>query len=178
MLQSTNGEVGSPPPAPTASRKGSWSLRSSWSVAAPDAPDAGKAADGDGGHPAVPPDPADSSPTLAGMRAATAAAAAAGKAPATGPAATDVAEAQETEVQPRNLDEDMPPPKDLDADRQGREPDESGRQPQRQSQEQRLPSKNLDQLTREAQVTACTCVNPCSCVIHTKLSLLCSASWR
>jgi hypothetical protein len=137
-------------PTPTGSRKGSWSLRSSRATG--DAPDAaGKAADS-GGTPAAAAEPADTSPTTAGMRAATAAASANGKAAALGPASPGAAEAGEEELQPRNLDEERTPSKSLDADPGGLESDGLRQLPQRRSQEQRPVAKDLDQLTREAQV--------------------------
>ena len=149
-LQSTNGEVASPVPTPTASRKGSWSLRSSRATG--DTPDAaGKAADG-GGTPAAPAEPADTSATTAGMRAATSATSANGKAAALGPTSPENAEAEEAELQPRNLDDERLPSKSLDASPEGLESDGARQPPQRRSQEQRPAAKDLDQLTREAQV--------------------------
>jgi hypothetical protein len=149
-VQSTNGEVASPVPTPTASRKGSWSLRSSRVTG--DAPDAAGKADDSGGTPAAPAEPADTSATTAGMRAATAAASANGKSPAAGPTSPRAAEADANELQPRNLDEERLPSKSLDANPGGLESDGARQPPQRRSQELRPAAKDLDQLTREAQV--------------------------
>lgn len=149
-LQSTNGEVASPVPTPTGSRKGSWSLRSSRATG--DTPDAAGKADDSGGTPAAPAEPAETSPTSTGMRAATAAASANGKAAALGPTSPGAAEAEEAELQPRNLDEERLPSKSLDADPGGLESDGAQQPPQRRSQEQRPVAKDVDQLTREAQV--------------------------
>lgn len=167
-LQSANGEAASPAPTPTGSRKGSWSLRGR--IATGDAPDAGKSADG-GQSATTPPagsptkaarDSADgSSPTKAAMRAATAAT---GKVPGAGPVsaagAAQPAAAEEEELQPRNLDEELPPPKDLDAaaaapqEQEQRHPDAVQRPSQRRSEEQQhwAAPRDLDQLAREAQV--------------------------